>query len=250
MVFQVKEKYFRCEVNIGSANFVYKYDIWKSKGLSAQNLVYASSSAVINKPIKPAYVALNKKDEYFQQKDSEVITSGSIVNIYITYKLTLKSISSTNALKNSLFGAIEVKKPNNTTDPHKYVYSGYGIGFDCTGLLTYHDGRQARNVVIFDALSNSQHDNNKTQNVLVLGRDFIQKINDTTMYAEKMYSPNFSVENKIFVLSLHYNGNDSYLFVNSKKVIQFKAKGPEIKPRTLALGSISTISNLSKSKRQ
>ena len=39
-----------------------------------------------------------------------------------------------------------------------------------------------------------------------------------------MYSPNFAVVNKIFCLSLHYNGDDSYLFVNSKEVIKFKAK--------------------------
>ena len=31
-----------------------------------------------------------------------------------------------------------------------------------------------------------------------------------------MYSPNFSAENKIFCLSLYYNGNNSYLFVNGK----------------------------------
>ena len=104
------------------------------------------------------------------------------------------------------------------------------------------------NVVIFLAdLSNSQHSNNKTQNVLVLGRDFVQKLNDTTIYAEKMYSPNFSVENKIFVLSLHYNGDDNYLFVHFKQVIQFKAKYSEIKPRPLTLGSISTVFDLSAS---
>ena len=37
-----------------------------------------------------------------------------------------------------------------------------------------------------------------------------------------MYSPNFSVENKIFVLSSHYNGDNSYLFVNGQKVTQLK----------------------------
>ena len=31
-----------------------------------------------------------------------------------------------------------------------------------------------------------------------------------------MYSPNFTVDNKIFYLSLHYNGDNSYLFVNGK----------------------------------
>ena len=44
-----------------------------------------------------------------------------------------------------------------------------------------------------------------------------------------MYPPNFSVENKTFCLSLHCNGDNSYLFVNGKKVTQFKAKDSEIK---------------------
>ena len=39
-----------------------------------------------------------------------------------------------------------------------------------------------------------------------------------------MYSPNFTVANKTFCLSLHYNGDDSYLFVNGKEVTKFKAK--------------------------
>ena len=33
-----------------------------------------------------------------------------------------------------------------------------------------------------------------------------------------MHSPNFSAENKIFCLSLRYNGDNSYLFVNCKEV--------------------------------
>ena len=75
-------------------------------------------------------------------------------------------------------------------------------------------------------MTNSKHTNNKTKDVLVLGRDFIQNIDDTTIYAEKMFSPNFSVENETFCLSLHYNSNDSYLFVNGKEVTKFKAKYP------------------------
>ena len=63
----------------------------------------------------------------------------------------------------------------------------------------------------------------------------------------KMYSPNFSAENKIFCLSLHYNGDDSYLSVNGKKVTKFKAKKSEIKANQLTLGSISTSANLSSS---
>ena len=43
---------------------------------------------------------------------------------------------------------------------------------------------------------------------------YLKKINNTTIYAEKMYSLNFSSEIR---LSLHYNGDGSYLFVNGKR---------------------------------
>ena len=39
-----------------------------------------------------------------------------------------------------------------------------------------------------------------------------------------MYSINFSKTNTKFCLSLHYNREDSYLFVNGKEIHQFKAK--------------------------
>ena len=62
-----------------------------------------------------------------------------------------------------------------------------------------------------------------------------------------MYSPNFNAENKVFYLSLHYNSDNSYLFVNAKEVTKFKAKNSEIKANQLTLGSISTSANLSSS---
>ena len=106
----------------------------------------------------------------------------------------------------------------------------------------------ARNIIIFGVnSSNSVHATNKTQNIIILGLGLTQKVNNTTIYAEKMYSPNFSVENKIFCLSLYYNGDNSYLFVNGKEVTKFKAKKSEIKANQLTLGSISTSANLSSS---
>ena len=62
-----------------------------------------------------------------------------------------------------------------------------------------------------------------------------------------MHSSNFSTDNKIFCLTLHYNGDDSYLFVNGKEVTKFKAKRSEIKANQLTLESISTSTNLSSS---
>ena len=43
-----------------------------------------------------------------------------------------------------------------------------------------------------------------------------------------MYSPNFTVDNKTFCLNLHYNGDNSYVFVNGKEVTKFKAKNSEL----------------------
>ena len=49
-----------------------------------------------------------------------------------------------------------------------------------------------------------------------------------TLSAEKMYSINFIEKNKKFCLSLHYNKENSYLFVNGTEIYKFKAKDSEI----------------------
>ena len=54
-----------------------------------------------------------------------------------------------------------------------------------------------------------------------------------------MYSINFTEKNKIFCLSLLYNGANSYLFVNGTKIYKFKAKDSEIVATPLCLGNIS-----------
>ena len=43
---------------------------------------------------------------------------------------------------------------------------------------------------------------------------------------------------KKFCLSLHYNGANSYLFVNSAEIIKFKAKHSEIKATPLCIGNV------------
>ena len=54
-----------------------------------------------------------------------------------------------------------------------------------------------------------------------------------------MYSINFPVTRNIFCLSLHYNGASSYLYVNAKEMVKFKAKDSEIVSTRLCLGNIS-----------
>ena len=83
------------------------------------------------------------------------------------------------------------------------------------------------------------HANNKVNNVLVLGKALIKGINDPKIYAKKMHSTSFTVDNKKFCLSLHCNGNNSYLFVNGKEIHKFKAKDFEIVSYPLCLGGPS-----------
>ena len=76
------------------------------------------------------------------------------------------------------------------------------------------------------------------KDILVLGKGPTQGL-EHTLTAEKMYPINFTVTKKKFCLSLHYNGADSYLFVNGKEIVKFKAKDSEIVASPICLGNIS-----------
>ena len=54
-----------------------------------------------------------------------------------------------------------------------------------------------------------------------------------------MYSINFAVARKKIYLSLHYNGENSYLFVNGTAIYKFKAKDCEIAVGPIFLANIS-----------
>ena len=87
-------------------------------------------------------------------------------------------------------------------------------------------------------MCSSTHINNKKKDILVLGKGPTQGL-EHTLAAEKMYSINFTVTKKKFCLSLHYNGANSYLFVNGKEIVKFKSKDSEIVASPLCLGNIS-----------
>ena len=66
-----------------------------------------------------------------------------------------------------------------------------------------------------------------------------------------MYTINFTVTEKKFCLSLHYNGANSYLFVNGTEYNKFQAKYSEIVSTPLCLGDISkdwSADNMKKNK--
>ena len=170
------------------------------------------------------------------KQSSHILTHKNIVNIYIVYGLAASSShNSDSTLKNCLFGAVTLTK---NADIEKYKYSGYGIGFDRRSSFSFPSGRFGQNVLSFGAdMSISIDMDNKKKDILVLGRGPTQGL-ESASTAEKMYSINFTATKKKFCLSLHYNGRNSYLFVNGTECIKFKAKDSEIVASSLCLENI------------
>ena len=71
-------------------------------------------------------------------------------------------------------------------------------------------------------MNSSVHIDNKKK-YLNNGEGATQELDDTTLTTEALYSINFTQPNKRFVLSLHYNGSNSF-FVNATKNINSKEK--------------------------
>ena len=78
-------------------------------------------------------------------------------------------------------------------------------------------------------MSSYVHVDNNGKDVLILFEGPTQGVDDTQLIAEAKYSINFSRSNRKFCLSLHYNGSNSFLFLNATKIYQFKAKDSKIK---------------------
>ena len=106
----------------------------------------------------------------------------------------------------------------------KFTYNGRGIAFDGEGSWSF--GNDVfRNVVIFGVdNSSSSHTDNRKNHFLVLGEGPTQGINDSSGSAENKFSFIFSEANTKFCLSLHYNGDESYLYVNKTEIYEFKVK--------------------------
>ena len=105
-----------------------------------------------------------------------------------------------------MFGAIKLTK---NCDIGKYRNSGYGIGCERRGTFSFPGMGFGENAIIFDVdMNSSVHIDNKGKDILILV--------EHSLTADKMYLINFTVTRKKFCLSLHYNGANSYLFVNGK----------------------------------
>ena len=78
-------------------------------------------------------------------------------------------------------------------------------------------------------MSSSVHIDNKKKDISIFGIGSTQKLDDTMLSKEAQYSIDFSRSNRKYCLSLHYNGRNSFLFINATKIYQFKAKDSKIK---------------------
>ena len=193
-------RYFKRIADAGSGNYVYN---WKSKRLSDERI---KSITVSNYSITPKLSYYGRKilvklNGSCLKQDKTIYSHGAIANIYIVYEISkYYNISSYPTLENCLFGAVSLTKH---ADFDQYKYSGYGIGFDRKGEFLFGSNGSGRSVIIFGAdMSSSVHANNKKQNNSpVLGKDFTQGLNSKTVYAEKLYSINFTENNNKFCLS-------------------------------------------------
>ena len=140
-------------------------------------------------------------------------------------------------MTNALFRAVKLTK---NADIDKYKYCGYEIGFDLHGFYPHPSGGTGRNVITFGVdMSSSTKIDNKRKDISILGKGPTQALGQHSLSAEKNYSINFTKVNTKFCLNLHYNGANSYLFINGTEIHQFTAKDSKIVPDNLYLGNVS-----------
>ena len=88
-------------------------------------------------------------------------------------------------------------------------------------------------------MSSSVHVENKRKDNLILDEGLTQGLDDTILTAEAKYLINFTQPGEKFVLSLHDNGSNSFLFFNATNVYKSKQKNTGRKDYGICLGSIS-----------
>ena len=188
--------------------------------------------------------------------NNDYVINTNVINIYCIYKLDpiASSRDTTFTIQNALFGAMQITK---NADNSKNNYKGYGICFDersefghaiTEGGFTH--TTDARNVLIFGAdMSFSVNATNRANNIYVMGTGLTQGIHDTTLYAEKNFYRNFTDPGKKFMLSLHYNGDYSYLFVSDRQELKFKCKTDQLVKEKLCIGNLSYQWTTSESKK-
>ena len=249
--YYLQQSYLVYECKMDSFNFIgKKISEWKSTGI----FIYSNDSSMKGTEDTKTKLPDLKNDgrihvylqgNHFEQNNVIIPNNNNVINIYVVYKLD--PISSTRktdyTIQNALFGAMKIAK---NTDSSKNICTGYCLCFDEGGEFghtvrqgNFYRTTNAKNVIIFGIdMSSSIHVTNRANNIYVMGKDFIQGINDTTIYAENPFHNNFTEFGVKYVLSLHYNGDNSYLFANGRQELKFKAKDDQIINEKLCLRNL------------
>ena len=162
--------------------------------------------------------------------------ASKIVNVYIVYDLDTWPRNPTDnfKFKNCLFGATSIVK---NSDKEKFVCNGYRITFDSAGWWSF-DNNTARNVIIFGVDNSPWSHSDNRKNNLILGEGPTFGINESFGWPEKKFGINFNKANIKFCLSLQYNADNSYLFINGKEMFKADNKNANF-PTLFCLPSIS-----------
>ena len=193
--FQKCDLVYECKFSSFDANINKKISKWKSAGIfdyiSSTNTIAVKNASGELPDINAGddvYVYLS--GNHFQEDIPSF--NNDIINTYCVYKLDPISSSRDNTftVQNALFGSIQITK---NADTSKYKYKGYRICFNEGGMFSTGNISNGRNVLIFGVHESSLvHTNNKANNIFVMSDGFVQGINDMTLYAEKIYSQNFT----------------------------------------------------------
>ena len=213
LYFYMDQSYLVYECKMGSFQFTNgKISVWKSTGIfnylgnSNMNAV-GDSKGILPELKNEGRMNVYFSGNYFQQTKVIIPNNNNVINIYCVYKMD--PIASTRDTS-------------------------------CTVQNALQRTSNGKNVLIFGAdMSFSSHASNRANHIYLLGEGLMQGINDTTIYAEKKYWRNFTEHGEKFVLSMHYNGDDSYLFVNGRQVLKYKAKNDQLVKEKLCIGNFS-----------
>ena len=118
-----------------------------------------------------------------------------------------------------------------TITPSNKGHYGYtnGIRVFSGGVDEYSEpyaGKTYRNMLIYGAdMTNSIHASNKTENCYCIDKSFTQGLQNTkTIYADHDYiKTNRSEMRKFHVLTVCYNGSNSYIILNGVQQAKFKS---------------------------
>ena len=135
------------------------------------------------------------KGNCLKQKNATYAPSNRI-SFLIVYEFDAwsRDLNTIFTLKDCLFGGIKLAK---NTVPDKYVYTGYGTGFNSSSVFSLPGGSIGKNAIIFRAdMSPSVHTDNKKKDSSILGEGARQRLDDNTLTAKAKYPINFTQSGK------------------------------------------------------